>query len=46
MELTRGLLKDATTRGVISEQQAEQLWAFVAEQGKDTPMRELVERTH
>lgn len=37
MELTRGLLKDATTRGVISEQQAEQLWAFVAEQGKDTP---------
>ncbi len=37
MELNRGLLKDATENGLISEQQAEQLWKFLSERAKDTP---------
>jgi hypothetical protein len=37
MELNRGLLKDATEKGLLSEQQAEQLWQFLCERGKDTP---------
>ena len=37
MELNRGLLNDATERGLLSEQQAEQLWQFLCERGKDTP---------
>ncbi|AGX86299.1 hypothetical protein [Candidatus Symbiobacter mobilis] len=37
MELHRSLLKDATENGLLSEQQAEQLWQFLAERGKDTP---------
>jgi hypothetical protein len=37
MELNRSLLKDATENGLISEQQAEQLWEFLSERGKDTP---------
>ncbi|PKO78141.1 MAG: DUF2157 domain-containing protein [Betaproteobacteria bacterium HGW-Betaproteobacteria-13] len=37
MELNRGLLKDATAKGLITEQQAEHLWAFLLKQGSDTP---------
>ena len=37
MELNRGLLNEATERGLVSEQQAEQLWQFLCERGKDTP---------
>jgi hypothetical protein len=37
MELNRSLLKEATENGLISEQQAEQLWKFLGERGKDTP---------
>ena len=37
MELNRSHLKDATESGLISEQQAEQLWQFLREKGKDTP---------
>lgn len=37
MELNRGLLKDATKDGLISEQQAELLWKFLIERGTDTP---------
>ncbi len=37
MELDRSHLKDAAEHGLISEQQAEQLWQFLREQGKDTP---------
>jgi hypothetical protein len=37
MELNRGLLKDATQRGLLSEQQAEQLWQFLCEHEKDRP---------
>lgn len=37
MELNRNLLKQASESGLISEQQAEQLWQFFAERGKDTP---------
>jgi hypothetical protein len=37
MELNRGLLKDATENGLISAQQADQLWKFLAEWGKDMP---------
>jgi hypothetical protein len=37
MELNRGLLKDATENGLISEHQAERLWKFLSERGKDTP---------
>lgn len=37
MELNRGLLKDATERGVLSEEQAENLWQFLCEHEKDRP---------
>lgn len=37
MQLTRALLKHAIAEGVLSGQQAERLWAFLTEQGKDTP---------
>jgi len=37
MELNRGLLKEASEKGLINEQQAEQLWKFLSERGKDTP---------
>jgi len=37
MELNRSLLKEATENGLISEQQAEQLWEFLSVRGKDTP---------
>jgi hypothetical protein len=37
MELNRDLLKDAAENGLISELQADQLWKFLAERGKDTP---------
>jgi hypothetical protein len=37
MEVNRGLLKDATEKGLLNEQQMEQLWAFLCEYGKDTP---------
>lgn len=36
MELNRGLLKAATAKGLLSEPQAEQLWRFLLESGKDT----------
>lgn len=37
MELNRGLLKEATDRGLLSTQQAEQLWLFLSERGQGTP---------
>jgi hypothetical protein len=37
MELSRDILKDATAEGLLSDQQAEQLWQFLCERGKDTP---------
>lgn len=37
MELNRGLLREAGEKGLINEQQAEQLWKFLIERGKDTP---------
>ena len=37
MELNHLLLKEAAENGLISEQQAEQLWSFLGERGKDTP---------
>lgn len=37
MELNRGHLKDATTKGLITEQQAEQLWTFLLAQDSNTP---------
>jgi hypothetical protein len=37
MELNRSLLKEAAKNGLISEPQAEQLWNFLSEQGKDIP---------
>lgn len=37
MELNRTLLKEAAQKGLLSEQQADQLWSFLLEQGKDTP---------
>ncbi|BAK75993.1 hypothetical protein NH8B_1167 [Pseudogulbenkiania sp. NH8B] len=37
MELDRERLDQAVTRGVISAQQAEGLWQFLAESGHDTP---------
>ena len=36
MEINRGLLKDATERGLLSDQQAEQLWQFLLEHERDT----------
>lgn len=37
MELNRGLLQDASKDGLLSEQQAEQLWKYLNERAKDTP---------
>jgi hypothetical protein len=37
MELNRGLLKEATENGLLDAQQAERLWRFLEERGKDTP---------
>lgn len=37
MELNRSRLKEAAEHGLISDQQAEQLWSFLCERGKDTP---------
>ena len=37
MRISRALLQQASARGLLSEQQAEQLWDFLREQGKDTP---------
>jgi len=37
MELNRGLLNDASKEGLLSEQQAEQLWKYLSERAKDTP---------
>jgi hypothetical protein len=37
MELDRRLLKEAVAKGLIDAPQAERLWAFLAERGRDTP---------
>jgi len=37
MELNRSLLREAAENGLLSEQQADQLWKFLGERGKDTP---------
>jgi hypothetical protein len=37
MELNRSTLNEAAKNGLISEVQADQLWAFLIERGKDTP---------
>src|SRR5574337_249482 len=37
MELNRRLLKEAVENGLLSEPQADQLWSFLSERGKDTP---------
>lgn len=37
MELKHSLLREATENGLISEQQAEDLWKFLSARGKDTP---------
>jgi len=37
MQLSRGLLTEATSRGVLNDAQAEALWQFLAERGQDTP---------
>lgn len=37
MELNREILKEATDKGIVSDHQAEQLWQFLSERGKDTP---------
>ena len=37
MELNRVLLREAAAKGLINQQQAEQLWKFLSERGKDTP---------
>lgn len=37
MKLNRSLLKEATQKEILTEAQAEQLWQFLGEQGKDTP---------
>lgn len=37
MEINRGHLQDAVENGLISEQQAEQLWRFLRERGRDVP---------
>jgi hypothetical protein len=37
MELNRSTLNEAAKNGLISESQADQLWAFLIERGKDTP---------
>jgi hypothetical protein len=37
MELNRGHLQDATKRGLLTEQQADQLWNFLRESSEETP---------
>ena len=37
MQLNRSLLKEATGKGLLSEQQADRLWAFLDERRRDTP---------
>lgn len=37
MEVNRGLLKQATDQGVLGEEQAERLWAFLTAHTKDQP---------
>lgn len=37
MKLTGALLKEAVSEGLLGEQQAQRLWAFLQERGKDTP---------
>lgn len=37
MKLNRGLLKEATQKEILNEAQAEQLWQFLRERGKDIP---------
>ena len=37
MELNRGLLKDATEQGLISESQSEQLWDFLEARSQNIP---------
>lgn len=37
MELNRGLLKEAVDRGLLEAAQAERLWVFLGERGRDTP---------
>lgn len=37
MKLNRRLLKEATENGLLSEQQANALWQFLDERGKDSP---------
>ena len=37
MELNQNLLKEAAKHGLISDQQADQLWTFLRERGQDTP---------
>ena len=37
MEVTRGLLKNATDNGLITELQADHLWKFLTERGQDIP---------
>lgn len=37
MELNREILKEATNKGLVGEDQAEQLWRFLCEREKDTP---------
>jgi hypothetical protein len=37
MELNQNLLKEAAEHGLISDQQADQLWTFLRERGQDTP---------
>ena len=37
MELKRGQLNEAAKNGLISQQQADNVWAFLSERGHDTP---------
>lgn len=37
MELNRRLLRDATAKGLLTQQQAEQFWQFASERSRDTP---------
>jgi hypothetical protein len=37
MNLNRGLLDEAVAKGVLEAEQADRLWRFLAEKGKDTP---------
>lgn len=37
MELNRETLKEASSKGIVNEQQADQLWQFLCDRQKDTP---------